>query len=71
MDMGNSSAEYAAVFQQAAARWESIIIADLTDFSAQDAPSDGLGWYDDIALLFYAVLSARTLHRFVSSAACI
>jgi hypothetical protein len=42
MNMG-APAKYAAVFAQAAAKWESIITADLTDFAAADAPSDG--WF--------------------------
>jgi hypothetical protein len=42
MNMG-APAEYAEVFAQAAAKWESIITADLTDFEAADAPKDG--WF--------------------------
>eukprot|EP00953_Heterococcus_sp_UTEX-ZZ885_P015263 8603-Heterococcus_DN1.PRE.1 len=42
MNMG-APAKYAAVFAQAASKWESIITADLTDFAAADAPSDG--WF--------------------------
>jgi hypothetical protein len=65
MDMGSSPPEYAAVFQQAAARWESIIVADLTDFSAEDAPSDGLGWY--AAPLFLCTAKAFTPQQYAHS----
>jgi hypothetical protein len=36
--------QYEAIFEKAAAKWESIITADLTDRAASDAPAKG--WFD-------------------------
>jgi hypothetical protein len=62
--------EYAAVFAQAAAKWEGIITADVTDFAAADAPPDGwfAGYFktgdysgpvDDLVIGFRSVSAQR------------